>query len=125
MSAFETDSKSDRFKTGESDESVRVTNDEFLHTVFELCPNEARPVVVSFHGNPGKIEKSAWFGRPWTEQNSGLTSNKNNYFSLASFRPDESGQYRRRKTQFVALHAIMLDDVGTKVNMERLTIPPS
>lgn len=29
-----------------------------------------------------------------------------NYFSLADFRPDEAGRWRRRKFQFSTLHAI-------------------
>lgn len=51
--------------------------------------------------------------------------NTNNYFSLAVFLPDDAGQYRRQKMRFHALHAIMLDDVGTKVAMEKLTVAPS
>ena len=69
-----------------------------------------------------------WFGRPWqgsTEHSASLPASANNYFSLAVFRPDEAGQYRRQKARFHALHAVMLDDVGTKVAMERLTLPPS
>ena len=54
-----------------------------------------------------------------------LPADANNYFSLAVFRPDEAGQYRRQKARFQALHAVMLDDVGSKVPMERLTLPPS
>ena len=33
--------------------------------------------------------------------------------------------YRRQRTRFAALHTVMLDDVGTKVSRERLTLPPS
>jgi hypothetical protein len=65
---------------------------------------------------------------PWqgeSDLSTSLPANANNYFSLAVFRPDEAGHFRRRKTRFYALHAVMLDDIGTKVAMERLTIPPS
>jgi hypothetical protein len=54
-----------------------------------------------------------------------LPADANNYFSLAVFRPDEAGRYRRQKARFHALHAVMLDDVGSKVPMERLTLQPS
>jgi hypothetical protein len=54
-----------------------------------------------------------------------LPADANNYFSLAVFRPDEAGLYRRQKARFHALVAVMLDDLGTKVAMERLTLPPS
>jgi hypothetical protein len=72
------------------------------------------------------VPKKAWFGRPWASgSNLELSAEANNYFSLAVFRPDEAGQYRRQKARFQALHSVMLDDVGSKVAMERLTLPPS
>ena len=89
---------------------------------------DARPVVVSFEGNPASVPAKVWFGRPWQgkpEVSTSLPASANNYFSLAVFRPDEAGQFRRQKARFHALHAVMLDDVGTKVAMERLTLPPS
>jgi hypothetical protein len=112
-------------KTGETD---LVSNAEFLARVFGADLAEVRPVVVSFTGNPARASKSAWFGRPWsgaTDPTAMLTDDANNYFSLAVFRPDEAGQYRRQKARFVALHAVMLDDVGSKVAMDRLTLPPT
>ena len=53
------------------------------------------------------------------------SSSNNNYFSLVNFCPDEAGHWRRRKAQFTALHAIMLNDVGSKIPMERLTLTPT
>jgi len=41
------------------------------------------------------------------------------------FKPDDAGQYRRRKSHFQGLYALMLDDIGSKASMERLTLPPS
>lgn len=109
-------------KTGETD---RVSNEYFLQAVFGLDLADHRPLLVSFAGNPASVQKSCWFGHPWQEDGNTLPDTANNYFSLATFRPDESGRYRRQKAQFVALHAVMLDDIGTKVNAERLTLPPS
>ena len=113
--------------TDTTDETYAVGNGEFLRTVFGAAPVDARPVVVSFDGNPTKVPAKAWFGRAWQaepEAASRLPASANNYFSLAVFRPDDSGQYRRQKARFAALHAVMLDDVGTKVAIERLTLPP-
>jgi hypothetical protein len=113
---------------GRSDETYAVDNDEFLLTVFGDALIDARPVVVSFDGNPANAPARVWFGKPWlgaADQSTALPAKANNYFSLAVFRPDEAGQYRRQKAQFSTLHAVMLDDVGTKVAMERLTLPPS
>lgn len=109
-------------KTGETD---LVSNEDFLQTVFGNDPEDHRPLLVSFTGNPASVQKNCWFGHPWQEDGSALSASANNYFSLATFRPDESGRYRRQKALFVGLHAVMLDDIGTKVDAERLTLSPS
>nr|VFK11516.1 MAG: hypothetical protein BECKLPF1236A_GA0070988_1005613 [Candidatus Kentron sp. LPFa]VFK27683.1 MAG: hypothetical protein BECKLPF1236C_GA0070990_1005013 [Candidatus Kentron sp. LPFa] len=111
-------------KTGKTDSAgFGVGNSGFLGTVFCNAENDTRPIVVSFAGDPTTVGKSAWFGHPWNADEAESPVSANNYFSLATFRPDEAGKYRRRKTQFAALHAVMLDDIGTKVPMERLTLP--
>ncbi len=102
-----------------------VSNGAFLAALFGSQPSDLCPVVVSFKGNPAKVAKAAWWGVAWCYGTAAPAPEANNYFSLAAFRPDESGQYRRRKAQFNALHAVMLDDVGTKVALDRLTLPPS
>ena len=115
-------------ETGRSDETYAVDNDEFLLTVFGDALIDARPVVVSFDGNPANAPARVWFGKPWlgaADQSTALPATANNYFSLAVFRPDEAGQYRRQKARFTGLYAVMLDDVGIKVAMERLTLAPS
>lgn len=112
-------------KTGETD---LVSNGEFLRAVFGDDLADVRPVVVSFAGNPTNAPGKVWFGSPWlgsTDMAANLPGDANNYFSLAVFKPDEAGQYRRQKARFHALHTVMLDDVGSKVAMERLTLPPS
>jgi hypothetical protein len=112
-------------KTGETDV---IGNAAFLRAVFGENLTDNRPLVVSFEGNPANAPGKVWFGRPWAGGvglPANLPANANNYFSLAVFRPDESGRYRRQKAQFHALAAVMLDDIGTKVAMERLTLAPS
>jgi hypothetical protein len=127
MSAPATVLPPDAVETDITGESDLVGNGEFLLAVFgELA--DARPVVVSFEGNPASVPAKVWFGRPWQgtpEVSANLSASANNYFSLAVFRPDEAGQFRRQKARFQALYAVMLDDIGTKVAMERLTLPPS
>lgn len=111
--------------TGETD---LVGNGEFLLAVFGDAPADARPVVVSFEGNPASVPPKVWFGRPWQgtpEVAASTPASANNYFSLAVFRPDDAGKIRRQKARFQALYAVMLDDIGTKVALERLTLPAS
>ena len=112
-------------ETNKTDETYTVSNSAFLESIFGPAGTDLRPIVVSFGGSPQKVEKRAWSGIVWNPDTPALSLDNNNYFSLSAFRPDESGQYRRQKKQFAALHAVMLDDVGTKVEMERLTLPPS
>ena len=128
MNAPETVSAPDAVETDITDETYFVSNGEFLLAVFGDELADARPVVVSFAGNPASAPGRVWFGRPWQgnpEMSACLPASANNYFSLAVFRPDDSGQFRRQMARFQALHVVMLDDVGTKVAMERLTLPPS
>ena len=112
-------------ETDETGETDLVSNAEFLNTVFGALKDDTRPVVVSFPGNPVTVPKAAWFGCPWQDDDTTLPADSNNYFSLARFRPDDASRYRRRKAQFAALYAVMLDDLGGKVAMDRLTLPPT
>jgi hypothetical protein len=115
-------------ETGITDETYFVGNDEFLLEVFGGELAEAFPVLVSFVGNPTNVPNKVWFGRVWqgnVDLTTDLLADANNYFSLAVFKPDEAGRYRRQKSRFHALYAVMLDDIGSKVPQERLTLQPS
>ncbi len=115
----------DAIEADKTDKTYTVSNHDFLAAIFCNDPGDTRPVTVSFAGNPQRALKSLWAGTSWNPDNPDLPLDCNNYFSLSAFRPDESGQYRRRKVQFNALHAVMLDDIGAKIDRDRLTLPPS
>ena len=118
----------DATKTDETDETDLVGNGEFLLAVFGGELRGAAPVLVSFDGNPTNVPGKAWSGWPWQgtlDVSTSLPASANNFFSLAVFRPDDAGKFRRLNARFQALHAVMLDDLGTKVAMERLTLRPS
>jgi hypothetical protein len=51
-------------KTGETD-IVSVSNGAFLLAVFADELADARPVVVSFDGDPASAPARVWMGRPW------------------------------------------------------------
>ena len=108
MDSTVTLSSSAAVKADTTNGTYAVGNDEFLMAVFGSAPAATGPVVVSFDGDPTKVAARSWFGRPWQTaptEATGLAANTNNYFSLATFRPDEVGQYRRQKERFSALHA--------------------
>ena len=128
MNTPETFSALDRLETDKTNKTNSVGNNEFLLMVFGDDLINARPVVVNFEGNPLKVPRKEWMGRPWqgtSKKAVSLLPGTNNYFSLAVFRPDDAGKFRRLKSRFQGLYAIMLDDVGSKVDKERLTLPPS
>ena len=104
-----------------------ATNEDFLHAVFGSDSSEYRPVLVSFPENPYHVENKLWTGQAWKidKEHPFLSVECNNFFSLATFRPDKEGNYRRLKSRFVALHAVMLDDIGTKIPLDRLQLQPS
>lgn len=125
MDVPETDFPIGRMETGNTEETSTPCNGEFLRTLFGMATIDHRPVIVSFAGHPSEVSKSAWFGQAWLDGDAELAMGANNYFSLAVFRPNDAGKYRRMKTQFATLHAVMLDDLGGKVAMDRLSLPPT
>jgi hypothetical protein len=54
----------------------------------------------------------AWHG--WT------LTHANNYVGCSSFYPGDDGSFKAQKTRFSACHFLMLDDLGTKVPLDRL-----
>ena len=127
ISAVLTDLESEHTETNKTDQTNILDNDKFLSTIFGNPVNNAYPIVIGFAGNPLTVPRKKWFGYPWKGDSSDIifVIEENNYFSLALFKPDDTGQYRRKKEHFQALYAVMLDDIGSKVEMERLTLPPS
>jgi len=109
-------------KTCKTCKTCNVKNDDFLAAIFHAIPEGARPGVVSFPGNPAAVPNKVWFARP---AGAATPPTANNYFGLSSYFNDETGQFRRTKKTFAALHAVMLDDLGTKVDRERVTLPLS
>jgi hypothetical protein len=114
-------------KTDRTDKTdqVLISNAEFMAGVFGNITDAECPVVVSFAGNPATAGSSAWLGKPWSMGQMFLPGDHNNYTSFATFRPADNGEYRRQKKHFVALHAVMLDDIGTKVPLNRISLEPS
>ena len=95
MNAAGTVSQAGLVETGKTDETDFVGNQDFLRTVFCEELGSARPVVVSFKGDPKTVPKKLWSGRPWQEVRNltvDLPADANNFFSLAVFMPDESGE---------------------------------
>jgi hypothetical protein len=107
---------------------MSVTNADFLEAMFAELPDGAAAMTCAFAGDPQCATRTHWFARPWTFGDPMTArATTNNYVAVSSFLPDPTvAQYRRRKSNFARLHAVMLDDLGTKLPLAHATrIKPS
>lgn len=105
-----------------------VSNEDFLKAIFGIEASDTRPIICNFIGDPGNVPGYCWTGDSWVADTTDMSgSGRNWYFTGARFSPDGAGNYRRIKKQFASLHAIVLDDIGTKAGgRDRLDgLPPS
>lgn len=105
-------------------EYSNITNDDWLFGLFGE-PTLDLPIAVSFEGNPATVKGNSWYGKPYVKGKTLLPSHANNYVSFATYHPNSNGEHRRTKAQFAKLNAIMLDDVGVKVQIDRILLTPS
>ena len=99
-----------------------VTNDVILAELFKHMKPDERAIMCSVRGDPSTAEPTAWGGTPWALGNRCvLHPDKNNYVAISSFKASiEDSRFRRRKDQFGATHAIMVDDIGTKLSINAI-----
>jgi len=95
----------------------QITNAEFVAAVFTVLPGGAYAAVCSMAGDPGQ---GGWAASRADQMAGNLSASHNNYIGCSSFFPGNDGALMARKTQFAACHFLMLDDLGTKVPLERL-----
>src|ERR1700712_3020561 len=96
---------------------VQITNAAFIAAVFPHLPKGAFAAVCSKSGDP---DLGGWTCCRADHVAGHLSAENNNYLGCASFYPGDDGSFRARKTQFSACHFLMLDDLGTKVPLDRL-----
>ena len=95
---------------------VVVTNDEFLTAIFGCEFKMLKPLVCSKPGNPDG--ESGWKPKPWPCDTS---DSELNWYALPSlYGPNDQGYYRAQKKLADQVYCAMLDDVGTKIPLERL-----
>jgi hypothetical protein len=94
----------------------------FLEALAEGMPPTERLIMCGFSGDPGHVPKNAWKPRPWTfGREPNLGDYDNAYVSVSSFFRGGDGSFRRRAENFAAGRALMVDDVGTKVPLAKMT----
>lgn len=100
-------------------------NGPFLRALFAGIGEGCSATLHSFPGDPG--ENPSWVAIPWrpSSPDPKIPSRNNNYVCVSSFVRSGDGFYYRRKILFAALHAVMIDDLGTKLPMSDLRMEPS
>lgn len=95
----------------------QITNAEFITAVFPHLPEGAFAAVSSKSGDPSL---GGWPANRADLAADSLSAETNNYLGCSSFYPGDDGSFKARKAQFAACHFLMLDDLGTKVPLDRL-----
>lgn len=82
-----------------------------------LAPEE-RIILCGFFGDPGDATPESWRPLPWHPQAAAPHMNVgwNGYVTVGAFGRSEDGTFRRRKANWSGGLALMVDDVGTKVD---------
>ena len=96
---------------------LMMTNAEFVAAVFTQLPEGAFAAVCTKAGDP---DVGGWLASRADQSADKMAATNNNYLSCSSFYPGDDGSFKARKAQFAACHFLMLDDLGTKVPLERL-----
>jgi hypothetical protein len=106
-------------ETGKGGEGgdFQITNAEFIAAVSTDLPEGAFAAACSKSGDPGL---GGWLASRADQVANSLAPENNNYLGCSSFYPGNDGSFKARKAQFSACHFLMLDDLGTKVPLERL-----
>jgi hypothetical protein len=100
--------------------------EKFLLALAGDLPREERVILCGFVGDPNTAGTHAWRPRPWYPGNEIVVSEKaNGYCTIASFTKAQDNTFRRRIETFRAGLAIMVDDVGTKVEAKPTWPKPS
>ena len=119
-----TSNQDDASTTSISKMDDEITNDQFIHAIFGNALDEQKdtwPLVCSIAGNP---EDGKYWAQPWPCDTTDASQNW--YVQPSVFEPNADGEYRAQRRLARKVLCVMLDDVGSKVPLERIeTCPPT
>ena len=95
----------------------QISNAEFLAAIFPKLQSYEHIAVCS---KPGDPSLSGWSPQANTHK---LPAANNNYFIASTF--IKKGRFIVRKSNAIGCYALILDDVGTRVPLDRLVLAPS
>lgn len=102
--------------TPESQKLEKITNQEFILNIFSNIPEGAFAAICSKPGNP---EIGRWTAHKFTQKTAPLAEKNNNYINCSSFYPTDDNSFNVLKERFAVCHFLMLDDIGTKISLEK------
>lgn len=108
-------SAEERGKGGEGGE-LSISNAAFIAAAVRLLPDGAAGATCS---KPGDPSTGGWFARR-TESALAFDVQQNNYINGSSFYLRQDNNIHARKEDWAACHFLMLDDIGTKIPIDRL-----
>jgi hypothetical protein len=97
--------------------SLDTSNQDFIAAIFEN-PREGTAALIC--SKPGDPEEGGWRAYPANEVSKHCLDSKNNYFNCSSFRDTGDGDINAKIENFSACHALVLDDIGTKISADEL-----
>jgi hypothetical protein len=108
-----------------AEEQLLRDNDSFLAAIFGV---EVEHAFVCSHTVPPDCDdddrrRGIWKGGP-RQYSRGLyrLPQRQNYTCVSTFMLDREGVYHRKQDYFSSLHFVVLDDIGTKVNVDPRTL---
>ena len=116
-----------------STESKTTATGRFLATLFGKEADKAW--VTGFKQHPyapgelkdkeaaGKLAAQMWGGGLYRAKKARLTPDANQYIAISLFKQGEDATTRRRKANFVQMRAVMVDDIGPKIDPKEIKLP--
>jgi hypothetical protein len=93
---------------------ITLTNADFLAEIFTDLSEGAHPIIAAKVGDPTALK--GFMPQDAVHVDRVCRPDLNTYFNCASVYPGEDGQIAARLEYAAAYHAVVLDDVGTKVD---------
>jgi hypothetical protein len=94
------------------------SNAAFLAAVIRDLPEGAAAAVCSVPGDPN--DNTNWNALAVDDLDRQCPADNNNYLNCSSFLLNEAGNVTARKDRVGAFHLLVLDDVGTKIDRDKL-----
>ena len=92
-----------------------ITNSEFLRELARGAPKGSSLWVNHFRGEPREDKPGYWGGEPYSPATMAARvdgwSDWNTYYCVAALKYDTDGELRRRKSHFVRMLALVVDDI--------------